>query len=236
MEIKILSYNLFFNKAVEDLIYILKKYQPDIVGLQEVQIKNNLQKAFKNIGYTIGASSHSFTKFGIEYKILTLYNTKKVKFSKFNYLNLPRNMYEKLLYVLRKSPLPRSFTLSFFSKAGKEFAHINVHLSPWSTDGAKVKQIRKLFESTKKIKVPFVISGDFNFPYGRRRFEFLLQQYNLNEATKDLFYTQESRILKILPIRLKLDYILFKNLKHIQTKRLSKLTSDHYPILSSFYL
>ena len=112
----------------------------------------------------------------------------------------------------------------------------NVHLSPWSTDGEKIKQIRRLFEETKKVSPPIVITGDFNYPYGKRRFENLLKEYNFKEATKNITFTQEAKVFKILPIRLKLDYILYKGLKHSKTVRLPRNGSDHYPILAFFEL
>ena len=235
-KIKVLSYNLLFNKALNHLIYILKNYSPDLVGLQEIYLDEEIIKILEKLQYKIGARAISFTKFGKKYSILTLYKTTHLALSKFNYLNLPRNIYEKALYFLKKSPFPRSFTTSYFSTTSTNLLHLNVHLSPWSTDGGKVKQIKMLFDSVKNATLPTIITGDFNFPYGRRRFEYLLKQYNLKEATANLTFTQEAKLLRLIPIRLKLDYILYRNLKHIKTQRLPKNSSDHYPILTEFEL
>ena len=235
-KIRVLTYNLLFNKALPHLKLLIQEVSPDLVGLQEVDFQEEVLNDLEKLGYKLGAKAISFTKFGKKYSILTLYKTTSLNLSKFNYLNLPRNIYEKVLHLLKKSPFPRSFTTSYFSKNNTDFLHLNVHLSPWSTDGAKVKQIKKLFDSVKNTSLPTIITGDFNFPYGKRRFEYLLKQYDLKEATANLTFTQETKLFKLIPIRLKLDYILYKNLKHIKTQKLPKNSSDHYPILAEFEL
>ena len=236
-KIKVLTYNLLYGKAFPHLEKIITKNFPDIIGVQEIeerQVKNFPLNKSINFAYELAASSHSFNKFGKNYNIATFYNKKTLKFSSFNYLNLPRNIYEKILYFLKKSPFPRSFISSYFLKDSTKFLHINLHLSPWSTDGAKVRQIKKIFESISSLSLPIIITGDFNFPYGKKRFELLLKEYNLKEATKNLSFTEESKILKIIPVRLKLDYILYRGMKLIKTTRLEKNSSDHYPILAEF--
>lgn len=235
-KIKVLSYNLFYGKALSHLKNLIKKEAPDVVGLQEIEEKKDINREFSNLKYNVAISSHSFKKFGKIFNITTLYKTNSVKLSYFNYFNLPRSIYEKLLYFLKKSPLPRSFTVTYFLKNSKQFLHINIHISPWSADGEKIRQIKQVLNFVSSTTLPVVITGDFNYPYGKKRLEYLLQQYEINEATKNLKFTQESKILRIIPIRMKLDYIFYKKMKLIKTLRLEKNTSDHYPILSEFEL
>ncbi len=80
-----------------------------------------------------------------------------------------------------------------------------------------------------------MIAGDFNYPYGRKKFEETLKKYKLKEATDNIFFTSVQKILRILPVKLKLDYVLYnKHLKLVSNKRIDIRHSDHYPILTSF--
>ena len=85
-------------------------------------------------------------------------------------------------------------------------------------------------------KKNLIVVGDFNYPYGRKKFESFIREFNLTEATSNLFYTLEQGFLKWFSVKLKLDYVLYRNITHIETTRLPLRLSDHFPICVTFEL
>ncbi len=138
----------------------------------------------------------------------------------------------------------------------KNITIYNNHFPVLTTNGAKIKALKDLFDYYQiKNKKITIIAGDFNYlPYGRRRLEKLIYQYGLKEATKTIFYTiiyslKNKKVIRTYPFigriatkifswfftdRLKIDYIFYKGLKLKKTRRINVDFSDHYPILSTF--
>ena len=111
----------------------------------------------------------------------------------------------------------------------------NIHLSPFATNQLRIKQINNTFgDMDLTSKNAIIIAGDFNYPYGRRRFEEEIKKNKLKESTRNINFTLEKRILSRISVKLKLDYILYKKLKRISNEKLKTFKSDHFPILSTF--
>jgi endonuclease/exonuclease/phosphatase (EEP) superfamily protein YafD len=111
----------------------------------------------------------------------------------------------------------------------------NIHLTPIATNQLRIRQINNTFgDLNLNNKNAIIIAGDFNYPYGRRRFEQEIHKYNLKEATNNLNFTMEKRILNRISVKLKLDYVLYKKLKCVSNEKLLIYRSDHFPVLSTF--
>jgi endonuclease/exonuclease/phosphatase (EEP) superfamily protein YafD len=111
----------------------------------------------------------------------------------------------------------------------------NVHLTAYSTNIARIKQIKRMGEILKKHETsPVLIAGDMNYPYRRKKLETILAEFGLSEATKNLQYTSIQNYLNMFIMKVKLDYIFYKNMKHSYTEHVSSCHSDHYPICSTF--
>jgi endonuclease/exonuclease/phosphatase (EEP) superfamily protein YafD len=105
----------------------------------------------------------------------------------------------------------------------------------WSTNSARNKQIAKILADIQNGSInPVLITGDFNYPYGRKKFEHLINKFGLKEATNNIFYTFEMKLLGFIPVKWKNDYILYRHIKCLETKRIKVRSSDHYPIISTF--
>jgi len=236
MKLSVLTYNLLFNQALTPLKDLIKKYQPDIICLQEVLTdENNLnQLIFES--YKLADFSNTFIRVHDIFGIATYYNSKKLSFDEANTYNLPRSWFEAFLIFFRGFNNPRNvLKTEFKTKTGKKIATYVVHLTPWATNKAKLKQIKetlKIFRNSPSI--PTIITGDFNYPYGRKQFEKLINEAKLKEATNNIFYTLERRFFNLLTIKFKLDYVLYKKLGHKKTEKLPYRYSDHYPILATF--
>lgn len=259
MEFSLLTYNVLYNKAFNELGDIIQKHSPDIICLQEVDTdETNLRKLGKN-GYKLADYSNSFLKFGKIFGVATYYNSNTVTLLDSNSIFLPKSIYEILLTGIRvllggnraRTLLETSFSLR---NSVKEFKVYNTHLTVYGANGARIKQIKEALEyiNTQK-KIPVIISGDFNyFPYARKRLERLMQKYRLSEATKSIHYTAlyssdgkneqynliqrfgARLIRKFFHGKLKVDYIYYKNLKLMEAKRINVCFSDHFPIIATF--
>ncbi|NTU46450.1 endonuclease/exonuclease/phosphatase family protein [Candidatus Roizmanbacteria bacterium] len=237
MTISLLTYNLLFNKALTSVPELIEQYKPDLICFQEMKTTEEEFTALESFGYELADFSNSFIKHGTVYGIGTFYNKNIFKFKSARTLTLPRSYYEWLLLFLRGGNNPRTVlkTELLVRDTSTQITLYNLHLSPYSTNGIRVKQfIQTLDDISHDTTDHLLLAGDFNYPYGRKKFEELIHAHDLQEATSSIFYTLEQRFLKFFSIRWKLDYVLYKGLKLIKTERIPVRASDHYPILSSF--
>ena len=96
--------------------------------------------------------------------------------------------------------------------------------------------MRETFARLNGEKMPTVVAGDFNFPYKREKFEEIIRTFNLKEATNAIYVTFHKRLLGLVSLNFKLDYILYRNIEVISTQRLEETHSDHFPLFSTFVL
>jgi len=236
MKFSLISYNLRYNKAVNEVKRLIKKYDPDILCFQEIATDEPNLKYIKNSKYKIADYSNSFIRRGKIFGVTTFYNSERFTLKKTNSFNLPTNLYQIVSFFLYGNRNPRTVLKSeFICKNNKKITIYNIHLTPIATNQLRIKQINNTFEDidlTSKDAV--IIAGDFNYPYGRMRFEQEIHKYNLKEATSNINYTMEKRILNRISVKLKLDYVLYKKLKCLSNRKLLTYKSDHFPILSTF--
>lgn len=234
---RLLTYNLLFNGAVPDIAQIIQDERPDVICLQEIQTAEENLCFLETQGYKLADYSNSFVEKGTIYGIATYYNAEVLKVVETESSDLPRGLGELILVILRGVSYNRTIIRTEFVdvKTNKPLTIYNVHFSPWATNGIRVKQLKLTLSDTQNVTdKPIVIAGDFNYPYGRKKFEEIIEESGLKEATNNLFFTLERRYFKFLSIKMKLDYILYKNLKHHSTKKMPSYSSDHFPILAEF--
>ncbi len=257
-ELSLLTYNVLYNNAYNEIETLINRHHPDLVCLQEIDTNENNLSQLEKHGYRLADYSNSFIKFGQIFGVATFYNPDHLKFTKSITLELPRSIYEIIILgirLLRGGNKPRTVLKTDFRlKNGQKITIYNTHLAVFETNGARVKQMKKIFEFIDaNKKLPVIITGDFNYyPYRRRQLESIMEKHQLSEATNNLTYTMQlsadgkkekynllqkifSRILfKLYTDRFKLDYIFYKNLTVRETRRVNFQFSDHFPILSIF--
>lgn len=238
MKFSVLTYNLLYNRAIQQLKRILQSSKPDLVFFQEMTTGDKDLQLIEDLEYKLADFSNSFIRrSGQIFGVATFYNPKVFKAIRSRSFDLPAGILEALMFILKKGEVPRTVleTEFEFKTTHKKLFAYNIHLSPAAMNTVRQKQIVNTFRELKLDKKnPIIIAGDFNYPYRRKDFQELINQHNLKEATKNLSFT--SHFLKIAPLKLKLDYILYKNLLPLDTKRIDIRLSDHYPILSTFSL
>jgi len=239
MSFSLVTYNIHFNQAYAHLNEVFKGEKTDIVCLQEIETDENNLKRVENSTFKLADYANSFVKFGKIFGVATFYNPEKFKFIKSTSIDLPRSLLEILLIILRGINQPRiALKTDFIYKPLKKKISIyNLHLTPFSSNGTRIKQIKEVLHNIDIFsKHSTIIAGDFNYPYGRKKFESLIKNYHLKEATNNILFTLEQRFLKLFHYQAKLDYILYKNIELLETKKIHLRHSDHFPIISKFKL
>jgi len=239
MNLILLSYNVWFNKATDKLGQILNFHHPDIICLQEIETNENNFKKVEEHGYKLADYSNSFIKFGRIFGLATFYNPKTIIFNDSKTIFLQKSIYEVLLTLLRifrGGNKPRTVLKTHFQciAAKKKLIVFNNHLSMHGTNSIRIKQLENVLRDAATYKTPIIVSGDLNYPYGRKRFESLMQKYHFFEATNRIVYTYEMVFLRFFVFRAKNDYVLYRNLQSGQSEKISVQFSDHSPIITKF--
>ncbi len=238
MDIKVLTYNLHYNKALPKVDTLLVGGKPDVIFLQEVRHDTAHLQTIERLGYELADFSVSFRHGTRVYGVATFYNPKTLALRSTQTFSLPSSLYQHLFFIAHLKKSPRTVLKSVFQTKQKlQLITYNIHLTPVALNGLRMKQIYNTFEDLHlHTDQAVIIAGDFNYPYGRRKLESVLEEYELREATQNITHTHEHNILNIAKIPLKLDYIFYKNLTLVETKKLDVKHSDHYPILCELKL
>jgi len=255
MTLSILTYNVLYNKGYEQLDKLLIALQPDILNLQEVDTTEKNLSKLEKLGYSLADYSNSFIEIGHIYGVATYYKKNALKLIDTKSISLYKSTYEfitNIIKIIKGKHQSRTILKTNFEVNGTKISIFNAHLSVFGTNGLRIKQLRQALDNYNfKTINPLIFTGDFNYPYGRKKLEKLMNSYNLKEATKNIDYTfvtdkkADYNLFQILLSflvkkfynhRYKLDYIYYKNLKLVKTKRIEVNFSDHFPILSSFQI
>lgn len=237
MKFTTLTYNLYYNSAGAHIEEVLKAHNPDIVFFQEILTDEHSLQRIQRLGYRLADFSNSFMRGSRIFGVATFYKPSMFSLVNSEIFSLPSSIYQFLTYIVRNKKYPRTVLKNefVFKENGRKFTTYNIHLTPVATNGLRMKQIYNTFSDLDlSSKDAVVIAGDFNYPYGRRKFESMIDDYGLKEATNNVYFTHERRILGLFSIRLKLDYILYKNLELTLNEKIQLKHSDHYPILTRF--
>lgn len=257
MDFSLLTYNTLLNDAVSGLKKIIDDKKPDIICLQEVDTTELTFKQIESLGYKLADYANAFIKFGKIYGVATFYNSEKFDFLDSKVIFLPKGIIEAVTYILRifKTGFKKRTVLKtdFKSKVnGEKLTIYNIHLSAHGTNHIRLKQIKTTLDDVKlnDIDLPTILTGDFNYPIGRKKLESLLSTYNFKEATNTIFFTMEGALMhytffekllaglffKLMHHRLKLDYIFYKDCDSLSAEKINVQLSDHYPVFARFRL
>ncbi|MBI2051374.1 endonuclease/exonuclease/phosphatase family protein [Candidatus Roizmanbacteria bacterium] len=239
MKFSLLTYNLLLNRATGELKEIISAHKPDLLCFQEINTDLSNLREIENHGYRLADFSNSFMRQGRVFGVATFYNPRVFSLSQTFSFDLPNSLYQIIMFILHNKKNPRTVLKTEFvaKKNGKKVTTYNIHLTPFATNSFRIKQIKNTLQDLHLArKSPVVIAGDFNFPYGRKKFEEIIRVYDLKEATNNVMFTLERKVLKFFSIKLKLDYILYKNMSAHKNEVIHVKHSDHFPILTKFEL
>jgi endonuclease/exonuclease/phosphatase family metal-dependent hydrolase len=237
MRITTLTYNLLYNKALPTIHTIFEEHAPDVVMFQEMRIDEEYFDHILGMGYELADVSHSFRRGKKIFGIATFYNPQELVLKKSQTFHLPSSFYQHMTFLVQQKKTPRTVLKTEFEvkKTKASVSTYNMHLTPVATNALRMKQLFNTFDDPHlTTHTPTIIAGDFNYPYGRKNLGSVLEEYGLSEATSNLTYTHETRIFGLIPLKLKLDYVFYKNLTLVSNELLPHKHSDHFPIVSSF--
>ena len=254
MKFRLLTYNTLFNRAFPHLPAILEKYQPDILCLQEVDTSEKNLQALEKSGYKLADYANCFLEFGKIWGVSTYYNPEKFELVDSKPIKLINGFYEMIKMItslFRSKGLRRTILKTKLKiKSNSQYLTVyNLHLSAIGLNNLRLKQLKMIDFDEFDQKGSIIITGDFNFPIQRKKLEKIMSRYQLKEATNNLFYTLKYStnnnlgflyrffskfIRKFWTEEAKLDYIFYRGLQHLLTKRLDYDFSDHFPILADF--
>lgn len=257
MIFSLMTYNTCFNQAVDKLTELLKVHHPDILCLQEIETTEKNLQTITALGYTLADYSNSFIKFGKIYGLATFYKNGVFKMSKSNTIFLRRSIFEFITSISRLfrggNQLRTVLTTKLLDPVNKKTIMLyNVHLSAHGTNSIRLKQIKQVLKTIVPFnQQPTIMTGDFNYPYRRKKLEEITKSYNLKEATNNIPFTFTSfqnksyswffwlgdKIANLIGYKhYKLDYIFYKNIKCLGSEKIDVGFSDHFPIISRFKL
>lgn len=237
MKFTTLTYNLYYNSAGKHIEEVLREHNPDIVFFQEILTDEQSLQRIQRLGYRLADFSNSFMRGSRIFGVATFYKPTLFSLENSEIFSLPSSLYQFLTYIVKNKKYPRTVLKNEFviKSNGHRFDTYNIHLTPVATNGLRMKQIYNTFSDLDlSSKDAVLIAGDFNYPYGRKKFESMIGDYGLKEATNNVYFTHERHVLGLFTIRLKLDYILYKNLDLLSNRKIEIKHSDHFPILAEF--
>ncbi len=257
MDFSLLTYNTLFNDGIKGLHKICAAQHPDLICFQELDNSETTFKQVESLGYKLADYSNAFIKYGKIFGVATFYRPEKFHYLESGIILLPKGFIEFIAYILRifktgnkaRTVLKTEFESK---KNGKKIIIYNIHLSAHGTNNIRIKQLQKTLEDVKQENPQDVIilTGDFNYPIGRKHLEKMMREYQFKEATDSILFTTEGKMMhytffekifavpffKFMKHRLKLDYIFYRNCTSVITKKVDVKMSDHYPVYAVFKL
>lgn len=236
--VSIITYNLWYSRAIGHARKLLKKHKPDFLAVQEIKTDEDLLKLVDE-DYEIAEYANSFMQFSTNFGNALYYNRKRYRCTDVCLTDLPRGVYEFLIVLFQGLHNSRTTIYGIFEdrETGEKIHVFNVHLSHIGTAEHKLNQLKTSlngFTEPHMQKEKIIIVGDFNFYSRKRELENFIETWNLQEATNKLGYTFKHFKFGMPVMTSKLDYVLYRNLKVIDTHRVEPTESDHFPIFSTF--
>ena len=228
--LKLITYNIAEGKNLPKIYEWIKVEQSnvDIICLQEFPEKEliniNNYKFIKKFNYSF---SPGLKKKNEQLGQLSLY--KKELFTLVEEYTIDLG-HDDLEVIYKKTPTKRSTLITTLEQNNNQFIIANVHLSAFSFNLNRRKQLKKVIEAMTS-SVPVIMLGDFNYSnlFGRNFFIKYMEGMGLTMAGEKMITNKYKKLLKQ-----QLDYVFYQGFKlsDINVKNLD--FSDHYPVIVNF--
>lgn len=241
MELKIFTYNiqhgLDYKKLLNkervidlDLISdIIKKYNPDIIGLNEVYNDINKKVTVEQVKYIAQKLGYKYCYFGRAITILETIDYGNAIISKYPIEDVKVHMIEDP--IIKDENVHYETRNIIDTKININGEIINVFVTHMGLATTEQKNgIDKLISLINDEKI--VIVGDFNMEEDNENIKRLS---NIVDNTSYLFDDIKLSFPSINS-KIKIDYIFTKNLKVKEAKILNEVGSDHLPVIAKIEL
>jgi endonuclease/exonuclease/phosphatase family metal-dependent hydrolase len=219
-------------RNLEAIAQLLRKYDPDIVSLQEVDRRSRFSGYIDQVDWLKRHAGYSHASFGEHTKGLhTSYGTAIL--SKFPIHRASSHRFPLTFPTPRKG-----FTTCLVSfPSGQQIAFASVHATVLNIleINTRKKQMQQLATRVKEIDSPFIISGDFNTHFKHPTDRSLSHLLELLDAYA---HDAENNTLLTHPsTRNRLDWIFpSKHFRLISYETIDSRVSDHLPLYGVFEL
>lgn len=241
MELKVLTYNiqhgLDYKKHLNkervidlDLISgIIKKYNPDIIGLNEVYNDVENKVTVEQVKYIASKLGYNYCYFGRAITILETIDYGNAIISKYPIEDVTVHMIEDPIIKDENVHYETRNIIETKINVNDEIINVFVtHIGLATTEQAN--GISKLLSLIKDNKV--VIMGDFNMEEDNENIKTLS---NVVDNTSYLFNDIKLSFPSINS-KIKIDYIFTKNLEVLDSQILNEVGSDHLPVIAKIKL
>lgn len=217
--LNIISYNLKYNRAFNELSGLVKDYQADVLCVQEC----DSQKMPDNLGHLGLADKTKNNRLGLA----IYFNPDRFSVLKNESFALKRAFHDRLLAPADERLL---VTKLYDKLSGQDILIGSFHATPLTAlNHIRRKQIKAAHEKLLSLSdnnSPVIMVGDYNYPVFRRGLRICIEKtgYSLSPSDKPTYFM--SRIL-----RGHFDLATSINATVKQVKTLPKGISDHAPIL-----
>ena len=220
--VRVMDYLRSSNKNLTRITDFLRKLEPDLVGLVEVD-QGSYRSRGKNQAQLLAESLGHFHSHSVKYEESSFWLRVPV-------LNKQGNAF------LARDRI-RNETFHFFEKGMKrlvielELDQVVVYLVHLALGSrARHHQLGSLYELVKETKKPCVVAGDFNAFWGEGEIDSFLAATGLTNANVQSVPTFPSR-----NPRRHLDFILYSDKILVHDFRVPRVTySDHLPLVMDF--
>lgn len=225
----VLSYNVEYGKKLDDIYKWIKSLdsKPQIICFQEFPEdeveKINKNKIFNNQSIFFAKGLSAKEKF---YGELTVIDSDKLKLIESKYIDFGPDHLESLF---KRKVIKRSAIIIEFKMHDNVYSLANIHLTPASLHSKRRKQLTKVIEESR---VPnSIIVGDFNYSslLNKKGLITFMDKFGFLLAGENLITNKYK-----YKIPQQLDYVFYKNVKHLNTEVFDLPYSDHFPVLSQF--
>ena len=180
-ELHVLSYNIHHCNPpsagnlidVDTIAAVIKKVNPDVVALQEVDVNTNRSGTIdqaKVLGEKTGMKSYFFKAInhdGGEYGLAILTNLTVVNLNKYALPTVPESKGEPRILA----------TIELKGKNGKNFLFACTHLDAQSNPQNRLLQIKEINRIASGAQLPVIIAGDLNAATGTEVINIFDQQF-----------------------------------------------------------
>lgn len=214
-------------KIIQNCVKIanfLKQNHSDIVFLQEIDFNAPWSRRVQQLSIVNSLNNYPYSCIGN--------NQQKQSFMNFNYGNAILSKFEIVYFqnmVFTNSSIGGKGLLTCTIKINNQELHlINLHLHH-SSDGIRKNQLYQLQQYLDKVKIPFIIGGDFNTVETNTEIQNLILKYELNRITLDGYTFKLFRNTKTI------DFFLASNsIKWLSCNTIDSQLSDHQFVTNTF--
>lgn len=242
MRLSVLQWNIWHLEKVENIISVLKKYQPDIICLQEV-VNNAERNNYKNVAQSIA------DEIGYELHFAIAYTDSETKSELGNAILTKSVQKNKTVFFIKNDSTGSSsyagepricMTNDIDTHIGKSITIATTHASyehAFEDNSSKKAQVNRLIKFVDECENPLILTGDLNLPPNSdsiQRLSAVLR--NAGPAISEKTWTTKPfshNGFEETNLNWRLDYIFVsKDIKVISSQIINIEYSDHLPILA----